>query len=339
MAGYNIAIDLGTGMITVFVAGRGIVYKEANAATIDKNTGEIVAIGNSAFEMLGRTPDTLECVLPIQSGVISRFNIMSSVTEQIITKICKNSIFKPNVIVNTPVALTMPEKRTLISMISSGCAGRVSLIETPIACALGTGIGINSPHGVMVVDIGAGTTDISVITMRTPAYFKTLRFGGNDLNEAICQYIKKERGYDIGLHTAEKIKCTVGCAQLPEEELELTVAGKEHITGIPLLFSVTSSEIFKALRDSVKLIATGILDILEESLPELYSDICTDGIILAGGGAKLRGLDSALTDMLKMPVKLSADSENCAAKGAGYALRNIKQYEDLGFIFRMREEI
>ena len=339
MAGYNIAIDLGTSMVTVFVAGRGIVYKEANAATIDKNTGEIVAIGNSAFEMLERTPDTLECVLPIQAGVISRFNIMSSVTEQIITKICKNSIFRPNIIVNTPVGLTLPEKRALISMISSGCAGRVSLIESPIACALGAGTKIDAPHGVMVVDIGAGITDISVITMHTPAYFRTLRFGGNDFNEAICQYIKKERGYDIGLHTAEKIKRTVGCAQLPEEELELTVAGKEHITGIPLLFTITSGEIFEALKDSVKLIATAILEVLEDSLPELYSDVCTEGIILAGGGAKLRGLAPALTDMLKMPVKLSADSENCAAKGAGYALRNIKQYEDLGFVFRMREEI
>lgn len=339
MAGYNIAIDLGTGFITAFVAGRGIVYKEANAATLDKNTGEIVAFGNSAYEMLEKTPDTLECVLPIQSGVISRFNVMSSVTERIITKICKSSIFRPNIIVNTPVGLTLPEKRALISMLSSGCAGKVSLIETPIACALGAGIKIDEPHGVMVVDIGAGTTDISVITMKTPAYFKTLRFGGNDLNEAICQYIKKERGYDIGVHTAEKIKRTVGCAQKPEEELELSVAGKEHITGIPLLFTVTSSEIYSALKDSVKLIAAGILEVLEESLPELYSDICTEGIVLTGGSAKLRGLDLALTDMLKMPVRLSADSENCAAKGAGCALRNLKEYEDLGFVFRIREDI
>lgn len=339
MAGYDIAVDLGTGTITVFVTGRGIVYKQANAATIDKSTGEVVAFGDSAFEMIERTPDTLECILPMRSGAVSHFNILGHMTERIITKICKNSIFRPNIMVNTPVGLTPPEKRTLISMLSSGCSGRVSLIETPVAAALGAGLKIDAPHGVMVVDIGAGTTDISVLTMRTPACFSTLRFGGNDMNDAICQYIKKERGYAIGIHTAERIKRTVGCAYLPEEELELSVAGKEYVTGIPMLFSVTSSEIYDSLKDCIRLIASGILDVLEETPPELYSDICSEGIMLTGGAAKLRGLPQALSDMLKIPVILSPDSENCSAKGAGLALKNIREYEDMGFVFRIKEQV
>lgn len=339
MAGYNIAVDLGTSTITVFVAGRGIVYKQANAVTIDKATGEMVAYGDSAFEMLEKTPDTLQCILPMRSGVVSHFNLLSDMIEKIITKVCKSNIFRPNIIINIPIGLTLPEKRTLISMISSGCAAKVCLIESPIAAALGAGIAIEAPHGVMIVDIGAGTTDISVITMKTAAHFKTLRFGGNDIGEAICQYVKKEQGYDIGMRTAEKIKKTLGYASLPEEELELSVPGKEHVTHIPLLFSITSTEIYEALKDSVSLIASSILEVLEETPPELYSDICSEGIILTGGGAKLRGLSQALTDMLKIPVSLSADSENCAAKGAGQALKNIKEYEDLGLVFRIREDM
>ena len=338
MAGYNIAVDLGTSTITVFVAGRGIVYKEANAVTFDKFTGEMISYGNSAFEMLEKTPDTLQCILPMRMGVVSHFNALSDMTEKIITKVCKNNIFRPNIIINAPVGLTLPEKRTLISMISTGCAARVCLIESPIASALGAGIGIEAPHGVMVVDIGAGTTDISVITMKTAAYFKTLRFGGNDISEAIRQYIKKEKGYDIGFQTSERIKKTLGCAALPEEEIELSIAGKEHITNIPLLFNITSTETYEALKDSVNVIAAGILEVLDETPPELYSDICSGGIVLTGGGAKLSGLSQALTEMLKIPVSLSSDSENCAAKGAGCALRNIKEFDDLGLIFRIRKD-
>lgn len=339
LAGLNIAIDLGTSKITAYVCGKGIVYKEANAIVLDTFNNKPIAFGDKAAEMLSKTPETLELIMPMRSGTVSKFGVLSLMLEKIINDICGYSILRPNVIISTPVGIPAPEKRTVVSLACSACAAKVSLIDSPVASALGCGIKIDAPHGSMVVDIGAGTTDIAVLTMGESAVFRSLYTAGDTMNEAIIQYIKRNRGYDIGIPTAEKIKKTVGCAVLPNEEIEMSVSGKEHTTGIPLTFSVTSTEIAEALSDIVDLISKGIAEIFEETSPELCSDIFSAGIILAGGGAKLSGLDTALSNKLNIPVKLMADSENCAAKGAGYAFKYLKQLEDNGLSFRIREQI
>ena len=339
MAGSNIAIDLGTSTITAYVCGKGIVYKEANAIVLDTFSNKPIAFGNDAAKMLSKTPDTLELIMPMRSGAVSRFGVMSLILEKIINDICKNSILRPNIIISTPVGITGPEKRTVVSLACSSCAAKVSVINSPVAAALGCGIKINEPHGTMVVDIGAGTADIAVLTMGEASVFRTLFSAGDAMDEAIIQYVKKNRGYDIGVLTAERIKKTVGCAVLPEEEIEMSVSGKDHTTGIPLIFSVTSTEIFDALKDTVNALAAGISDVFEETSPELCSDIFSQGIILSGAAAKLFGLEKALSEKLGVPVKLTADSENCAAKGAGYAFKYLKQLEDNGLSFRIKEQV
>lgn len=339
MVGSNIAIDLGTDTITVFMSGKGIVYKQANAVAADRISGKIVSIGDEAAQMLEKTPETLEVIMPMRSGVVSRFDIMGMMIDRIVSDICKNSIFRPNLIISTPVGITAPDKRTVALLGCCACAGKVSVIGSTVACALGCGIDITKPKGSMIVDIGAGTTDIAVISMGEAVRFCSIKTAGDEMNETIIQYIKKSRGYDIGIFTAEKIKKTVGCAVLPNEEIEISVAGKDHTTGIPLLFTVTSTEIFEALSDTVNSISGEIASVLEETSPELCGDILSEGIFLTGAAAKLSGLENALTEKLGISVKLMSDSENCNAKGAGYAFRYFKYLDDNSLSFRIRELI
>ncbi len=335
----NIAIDLGTSMITAYVCGKGIVYKEANAIALDTFDNRPVAFGNEAAKMHSRTPDSLELIQPMRDGAVSRYGVMSLMLEKIINDICKNSIIRPNVIISTPVGITGPERRTVASLACSACAAKVSIINAPVASALGCGIDVFEPHGSMIVDIGAGTTDIAVLTMGEAAQSRSVFCAGDAMSEAIIQHIKRNRGYDIGIPTAEKIKKTLGCAVLPNEEIELSVAGKDHTTGIPLWFSVTTTEIYDALKDTVNTICDKIAEVFEETSPELCADIFSRGILLSGGGSKLFGLDKALSERLSVAVTLMADSENCAAKGAGYAFKYLKQLEDNGLSFRVREQI
>lgn len=339
MAGTNIAIDLGTSTVTVYMLGKGIVYKQANAAVIDRLSGQVISIGDEAAEMLEKTPETLEVIMPMRSGAVSRFDIMSIMIERIIKDICKNSILRPNLIISTPVGITPPDKRTVALLGCCACAAKVSVISSTVASALGCSIDIQNPRGNMIVDIGAGTADIAIHTMGTPVKFCSVKAAGDEMDEAIMQYIKKNRGYDIGTRTAEKIKKTIGCAAIPSEEIEMSVAGKEHTTGIPLLFSVTSTEIFEALKDTVDTLAEAISEVFEDTSPELCGDIYSSGIILTGGAAKLSGLDKALSEKLGVSVKLMADSENCSAKGAGYAFKYFKSLPDNSLSFRIREQI
>lgn len=337
MPGINVGIDLGTSCITVFVSGRGIVMSEANAISYDARTREVIAVGNSAKDMLERNPDTIELVMPMKNGVISDFSDMRRILTFIIKRVCKNSIFRPNIIISTPSSITALEKRTIVDVASFCGAGKVSLVDAPVASALGAGISIENPHGVMVVDIGSGTTDIAVITMGTVAYSTSLRIAGDFANEAICQYLKRERNILVGTPTAEKIKKKIGCAMPGDIEVEMAANGKDALTQMPVMFSVTSTEIHSALKDCVDSIIEGILLVLEQTPPEMFSDICSEGITISGGMSKLRGLDEAIEERLKIKVNVAADGEHCVAKGAGYALKNIDTLEDNGYIFRLKE--
>lgn len=339
MPGLNIAVDLGSGSIKVYIQGRGIVYCQANAVAYDAYTDEVIAIGNSAKEMLEKTPETIDLVLPIKSGVIADFSSMKHILSNIIEKVCRWRIFKPNVIISAPSGCTALEKKTIIDVVCAAGAGKVSVIDEPVASALGCAMNISRPYGVMVIDIGAGTSDIAVITMGCVAYSTSLKIAGDDMNEAICQYIKREKDIVIGYHTAEEIKKTVGCAVETEEEFEMSVNGKDFVTSMPVMFSVTSKEICAALSDCVKAIINETRNVLEEIPYEMYSDICNDGIILTGGSAKLKGLDIAFRNKFNIPVTVAADSEHTAAKGAGYALKDLAAYEDNGYVFKIKQQL
>ena len=339
MPGLNIAIDLGTSSVTAFVQGKGIVFSESTAICYDAYDDEIICVGNSAGEMFEKTPESLILSRPISDGIISDFTSVVKILSHYIDKLCKNSIFRPNVIISAPSGVTSLEKKAIVEAACSAGAGKVYVIDEPVISALGAGLTIDNPHGVMVLDLGAGSADIAVITMGTVAYCCSLNTGGDAMDEAILQYVRKNKNIDIGLATAKKIKHTVGCAQKRSEELEMFCVGKNHITGMPETFEISSNEIYEALKDIIEEIFRGIVSVLEQVPPELYSDICTEGILLTGGLARLPGIDKELSNRLTIRVRRAADPEHCAAKGAGYMLKNMKQLEDHGYHFKSKETV
>ena len=337
MPGLNIAIDLGTSTTTAFVQGKGIVFSESTAICYDSYDDEIVCVGNKAGEMSEKTPESLTLKKPIVYGKIQDFSSTVEIIAYHIDRLCKNNIFRPNVIISAPSGITSLDKKAIVEAACSAGAGKVYVIDEPVISALGAGLTIENPHGVMVLDLGAGTADIAVITMGTVAYCCSLRIGGDSMDEAILQYVKKNKETDIGLATAKKIKHTVGCAHLRSEELVMFCVGKDHITGMPKNFEISSNEVYEALKDIIDEIFRGVVDVLEQVPPELYSDICSEGILLSGGLAKLPGLDTELSERLTIKVTKAVDPEHCAAKGAGFMLRNMKKLEDHGYNFRSKE--
>ena len=339
MLGQNIGIDLGTEKITAFVEGRGIVFSQDNAIAYDNFNKETYAIGDAAGEMLEKTPEALTVKKPIIGGVISDFSVMTEILSHFMKKLCGKRVFRPDVIISAPSAITNLERKTVIEAACTAGAGKVTVIDEPIISALGAGLSIDHPHGTMVIDLGAGTTDIAIITMGTVAYSASVKTAGDTMDEAIQQYVKKEKNINIGLVTAKKIKHTVGCAYKRSEEIEMEATGKNYVTGMPEIFNISSTEIYEALKDQINYIFDAIVDVMEQSPPELYSDICHEGILLTGGMAKLPGLDRELSARLGIKVRRAIDPEHCAAKGAGYILKNIRKMEDHGYNFRMKENI
>lgn len=339
MPGLNIGIDLGTSTVTAFAEGKGIVVSEATAISYDSFSGDIIAIGNSAMAMTEKAPDSIVPVRPIKSGVISDFSATVEILKAVMEKVCRNQIFRPNVVVNAPSCVTSPDRKAIVEACCAGGAGKVTVLSEPVLSALGIGLSIEHPHGVMVIDLGAGTTDIAVITMGTVAYATSLKIAGDDMDESILQYIRREKEIDIGLLSAKKIKHTVGCAFRRSEEIEMSVTGKDHVSGMPKMFSISSNEVYEALKDHIRAILNGIQDVLEQTPPELYSDICNEGITLTGGLSKLPGLDKVLSKNLGINVSKAADPEHSAAKGAGFVLKNMKALEDHGYSFRAKEYI
>ena len=243
MPGLNIGIDLGTSTVTAYAEGKGIVLSEATAISYDSFSGDIIAIGNSAMDMTEKAPDSIVPVRPIKSGVISDFSATVEILRAIMEKACRNQIFRPNVVVNAPSCVTSPDRKAIVEACCAGGAGKVTVLSEPVLSALGIGLSIEHPHGVMVIDLGAGTTDIAVITMGTVAYATSLKVAGDDMDESIVQYVRREKDIDIGLFSAKKIKHTVGCAFRRSEEIEMSVTGKDHLSGMPKMFSISSNEV------------------------------------------------------------------------------------------------
>ena len=334
MVGTNIGIDFGTANIKVYMEGKGVVVTEPSVVAYDQNN-KLIAIGQKAYNMLDKTPDNVRVVQPVVNGVISDFVAARQIIEYYISRVCKNMVFRPNVVVNVHSSVTGLQKKTIIDTVTAAGAAKACLIEEPLAAAIGMGLDISKPRGVMIVDIGAGTTDIAVLTMGSVAVSKSITDAGNALNDGIIRQLRRERDLIIGQKTAERIKLEIGAATLRDVELGLAVNGKNYITNMPVNFEVSSTEIFLAMRSTLEGILEGIRSVLEQISPEFSADILDNGIILTGGGAKLRYIDKMIKRKLGLKVKVASSPEFSVAEGTGRALEHLDILYSDGNMFNM----
>lgn len=289
--------------------------------------------------MIGRTPDNIRIVKPMRHGVVSDFTATKHILRFFLSKICKNMIFKPNVVVCVPSMVTNLEKRTILDLITAAGAAKACLIEEPLAAALGAGLKSDRPKGAMVVDIGGGTTDVAVITMGCISVSDSVKVAGNAFDEAIMRQIRRERDVIIGERTAEFIKKQIGCSYLRSAELGLTVKGKHFITSMPVSIDVSSTEVYLAIRPQLESISETVRSVLELTPPELSADIADSGIYLTGGGALLHGIDKMLQEKTGVKTFVAKDPLNCVALGTGEALSHIDILSQNGYVFKARDEI
>ncbi len=339
MLGTNIGIDLGTTSIVVFVEGKGIVMTEPCVAAYEKESGKLIGVGKRAWDMIGKNPDSIRVVKPMLNGVVSDFTATKHILRYVLSKICKNMVFKPNVVVCVPSMATSLEKRTILDLVTAAGAAKACLIEEPLAAALGAGLGNNRPVGTMIVDIGGGTTDIAVITMGCISISRSIRIAGNTLDEAIVRQIRRERDVILGDKTGELIKKQIGCSYLRDVELGMTVKGKHFITNMPVSIEVSSTEAYLAMRPHLETIAETVRSVLELTPPELSADIAESGIRLTGGGALLRGIDEMIERKTGVKTIVADSPLNCVALGTGVALAHIDILSQNGYVFKARDEI
>lgn len=320
----DLAIDLGTANTLVYQKGKGIVTNEPSVVAVHKNSKgstKVLAVGEQAKKMLGRTPGNIVAIRPMRDGVISDFEIAEAMLRYFITKIHnRKTLVRPRIIVSVPSGITQVEKRAVKESAESAGAREVYLIEEPMAAAIGAGLPITEAIGNMIVDIGGGTTEVAVISLAGIVYSKSVRVGGDKMDEAIVQYIKRKHNLLIGERSAEEVKIALGSA-LPEEEgRKIQVRGRDLVTGIPKILEVDSNEIQEALTESVNAIVEAVRVALEQTPPELAADIVERGIVLAGGGSLLKNLDHLLSDETGVSVKVCEDPISAVARGSGKAL-------------------
>ncbi len=325
--GQDIGIDLGTATILVYVKGKGIVLREPSVVAIDKNTNEVLAVGQEARKMLGRTPGNIVAIRPLKDGVISDYTITEKMLKYFINKVCGKFVFSPKTMICVPSCVTEVEKKAVIDAATHAGAKKVYLIEEPIAAAIGAGIDIGKPYGSMIVDIGGGTADIAVISLGGAVRSKSLKVAGDKFDEAIVRYIKKTRNIVIGERTAEDIKINIGC-MYPKTVIErMNIKGRDVASGLPVEIEVTSEQIFDALKECAEQLVDGVHAVLEDTPPELSADISERGIYITGGGGLIYGLDKLLQERTGIPVMIAEDAVSCVAMGTGKALDHIELLE------------
>ena len=337
MVGVNIGVDLGTTSVMVYEEGKGIVMSEASTLAYSTETKKILAIGSKAYNMIGRAPDSIKVVRPLKDGVVSDFTATRQLLGSFLQKICKNRVFKPNIVICVPSGITNLEKRTIMDLITSAGAAKACMIEEPLAAAIGAGVDTNDIRGRMVVDIGGGTTDIAVVTKGAISVSKSIKVAGNSFDRAIMRQIKRERDIVISELTAEDIKKRIGFATLNNEEIGIAAKGKEFLTGMPVNFEVTSTEVFLAIRESLEQIVEAIRSVFEMTLPELTADIYDTGIIVTGESAKLRGIDKYFEKRLGVKTVIADDPKNCVIKGTGIVLKNPEKM--VNYHFKSRNDM
>ena len=318
MLSMDIGIDLGTASILVYIKGKGIVLKEPTVVAYDRDSQEIVAIGEEARKMIGRTPGNITAVRPLRQGVVSDYIVTEKMLKYFITKAMeRRTLRKPRVSICIPTGATEVEKRAVEDATYKAGAREVTIIEEPVAAAIGAGIDISKPCGNMIVDIGGGTTDIAVISLGGTVVSTSLKVAGDDFDEAIVRYMRKKHNLLIGERTAEEVKMTIGCAYPRPEQATMDVKGRNLMTGLPKTMSVTSDEMLEALHDSAMEIVEAIHGVLERTPPELASDIYERGIVMTGGGSLLSGLDELIEEKTGINTMLAESPMTAVAVGTG----------------------
>ncbi|KAB2922714.1 MAG: rod shape-determining protein [Bacteroidetes bacterium] len=323
----DIAIDLGTANTLVWMKGKGIVLNEPSIVAFDRNTKKIVAIGNEAREMLGRTHRDIRTIRPMRDGVIADFEIAEGMLREFIKKIHSSWLPSRRIVICVPSGVTEVEKRAVRDSAEHAGAKEVHLIAEPMAAAIGIGLDVEAPVGNMVVDIGGGTTEIAVIALSGIVNEESIRIAGDEMNSAIIQFFKKNHNILIGERTAEAIKCEVGSVMPMKEEVTIQVKGRDLVNGIPKTTEASSVEIREALSECVQAIVNGVKITLERTPPELASDILDRGIMLSGGGALLKGLDERLRLETNLPVHVAEDPLTAVARGTGKVMENLEKYQ------------
>jgi rod shape-determining protein MreB len=324
----DLAVDLGTANTLVYVRGKGIVLREPSVVAVHRDSRgikKVLAVGAEAKLMLGKTPGNIEAIRPMKGGVIADFDITEAMLRHFIQRVHnRRTLIRPRIIVSIPSGVTQVERRAVKETAESAGAREVYLIEEPMAAAIGAGMPIKEPVSSMVVDIGGGTTEVAVISLSGIVYAKSVRVAGDKMDEAIVQYLKRKYSLLIGERTAEMIKTTIGCAY-PDEELKtVEVKGRDLISGIPKIIEINSEEAREAIAEPVSIIVDTIRDALEQMPPELAGDIVDRGIVLTGGGALLRNLDTLLREETGLPVSVADDPLSTVARGSGIALDELE---------------
>lgn len=323
--GRDIGIDLGTANTLVHVKGKGIVLREPSVVAINKKTNSILAVGEDAKSMIGRTPGDIVAIRPMKDGVIADFDVTQSMLRHFIqSTISKGMFSKPRVVICVPSGVTEVEKRAVEEATLQAGAKEAYLIEEPMAAAIGANLPVEEPSGSMVVDIGGGTSEVAVISLGGIVTSKSLRIAGDEFDEAIVHYVKKEYNLMIGDRTAEWIKMTIGAAYPKPREESIEIRGRDLIAGLPKNLMLTSSEITEALKEPINAIVDAIKLTLEKTPPELAADIMDKGIMLTGGGALLNGLDKLINEETDMPVSIAENPLDCVVMGAGRVLEEIE---------------
>lgn len=324
--GLDIGLDLGTASVLIYIKGKGIVLREPSVVAIDKNTDRILAVGEEARKMLGRTPGNIVAIRPLRDGVISDYHITEKMLRYFLNKVSANNffkLFKPRVMICVPSGVTEVEKRAVEDAAVQAGARKTYLIEEPIAAAIGAGIDITKACGSMVVDIGGGTTDIAVISLGGTVVSTSVKVAGDKFDEAIIRYMRKKHNVMIGERTAEDLKINIGTVYPRPNEVQMDIRGRNLVTGLPKTITVTSTEIMEALEEPVSSVIEAVHSVLERTPPELASDISDRGIVMTGGGCLVYGMDKLLEEKTGIKVIIADDAISCVAIGTGKTLDNL----------------
>ena len=324
----DIGIDLGTANSLVYAKDRGIVLREPSVVAIQAESKRVLAVGEEARQMIGKTPGNIVAIRPMKSGVIADFDITEAMLKYFITKVCPPRFYsrysRPRLVVAVPTGITEVEKRAVEEAAHDAGAGEVFLVEEPMAAAIGVGLPVDEPAGSMIVDIGGGTCEVAIISLGGIVHkYSQRQAGGDAIDEAIMSYVKRVYILLIGERTAERVKIEIGSAAPVGEESSMDIRGRDIVAGLPKTLTITSAEIREALRDTVELIVLAVRTTLERCEPELASDLMDRGIVLSGGSAQLRGLDKLLSQQTGLPVVLADDPLSAVAEGTGAVLNHI----------------
>jgi len=324
----KIAIDLGTTNILVYLPKKGIVINDPSVVALQASSNKVMAIGEEAKKMIGRTPESIIAASPLKDGVIANFRIAEAMLRYYINKVSGSiRLLKPDIMVSVPAGVTSTERRAVIDACNAAGAKQTYIIKQPIAAALGAGVPIAAPTGNMIIDIGGGTSEVAVISLGDVVASSSVRVGGNKFDAAIAQYIRKKHNLIIGEQTAEEIKIQIGSAQTPKKESKMEVSGSNAISGLPESIIITSEEIVKAVKPPLVEIINAVKFVLQKTPPELASDVMDKGIILTGGGSLLRHIDTLLTKITGVPCEIANDPIECVVKGTGIAIESLETFK------------